>query len=234
MEDPTFSSQGPSALARRIIMSIAVVVTILGILMLISGLVNLIQTPAIRAAARHTADFPGPLNPLSSLPPSIAIALTFVVTQNWLTMVLVQFGFAAIALTTGVGLCRRHSWSRVSLEGLSWVGAILLAIPVAWVARWMIATPTEPLLGFRGGLQTLPSGVGQPVATLIQLFVAAPLPLLAWTPTGVFIGTVASVAVPIACVILIVFLRRSREAVYHGHGDHDAGAHRSGSRVISD
>jgi hypothetical protein len=197
-------------------MSIAGIVTILGILMVISGLANLVQTPAIRASASHTA-IPGPL---SSLPPFIT--LIFVVTQNWLTMVLVQFGFAAIALTTGVGLYRRRSWSLASLEGLSWVGAMLLAIPFVWVARWMIATPTAPLLGLRAGLQTLPSGVGQPVATLLQLFFAAPLPLLAWTPTGIFIGTVASVAVPIACVILIVLLRRSRGAFYHS--DHDARA----------
>ena len=54
--------------------------------------------------------------------------------------------------------------------------SILLAVPVVWVARWVAVTPTAPLLGLRAGLETLPSGVGQPVATLLQLFVAAPLP----------------------------------------------------------
>lgn len=187
----------------------------------------MVQTPAIQAAARRTAGFPGPLNPLNTLPPSIA--LTFVVTQNWLPMVLIQFVLAVVVLTTGVGLFRLRSWSRVCLEGLSWLGAVLLAIPVGWVARWMVATPTAPLLGLQAGLETLPSGVGQLVATLIQLFDAAPLPFLAWTPAGVFHGTVVSVAAPLACALVIVLLRRSR-AFY---GDHDAGAYRSNSRAIS-
>jgi len=229
VEDPTLPSQRPSTRERRTITSVAAILTILGALMVISGLTNLVQTPAMRAAASRTAGFPGPLNPLSGLPPSIA--LTFMVTQNWLTMVLIQFVFAAVALTIGIGLFRQRSWSRVCLESLSWLGAIFLAIPVVWVARWMVATPTAPLLGLRAGLQTLPSGVGQPVATLIQLFVAAPLPFLAWTPAGVFIGTVVSIVVPLACVLLIVLLRRSRDGFYHG--DQDAGAYRSDSRAIS-
>jgi hypothetical protein len=41
---------------------------------------------------------------------------------------------------------------RVSLEGLSRLGAILLVIPVVWVVRWIVATPTAPLLGLRAGL----------------------------------------------------------------------------------
>jgi len=225
VENLTPPSQGlSSAHKRRTITRIALGVTILGILTFISGLANLVQTPAIRAAASQTA---GLSVPLSSLPPFVA--LTFVVTQNWLTMVLVQFGFAATVLTIGIGLYRRRPWSRISLESVSWVGAFLLAIPVLWVAPWMVATPAAPLLGLRAGLQTLPDGVGQLVATLIQLFVAAPLPLIALTPWGVFIGAVASVAVPIACVALIVFLRRSREAFYDE--DHDTAAYRSGSRV---
>lgn len=211
MDDPTLPGQRTSTRERRTITSVAAVLTILGTLVLISGLTNLVQTPAIRAAASRTAGLPGPLNPLSSLPPSFA--LSFVVTQNWLTMVLVQFVFAAVALTIGVGLLRQRSWSRVCLEGISWLGAIPLAIPVVWVARWIVATPTAPLMGLRAGLQTLPDGVGQPVATIIQLFVAAPLPFLAWTPAGVLIGTVISVAVPLTCVILIVFLHRSREGL---------------------
>ena len=103
--------------------------------------------------------------------------------------------------------------------------SILLAVPVVWVARWVAVTPTAPLLGLRAGLETLPSGVGQPVATLLQLFVAAPLPLLAWTPFGLVVGTTASVAVPLGCVSLIVLRRRSRETFHHADG---GGGERSG------
>jgi hypothetical protein len=210
----TAVEHGPPAGDYRTITGIAAVVTILGILMAIAGLINLAQTPQMRAVASHRAGSVD-LNPLQQ--PFNLITLIFVVTQNWLTIVLVQFAFAALTLTIGVGLYRRRPWSRASLEGLGWAGAMLLAVPVVWVARWMIAAPTAPLTGLLAGLQTLPSG--QPVAFLLLLLVAAPLPLLALLPIGAFIGTVASVAVPIACVILIVLLRRSREAFYHGERD---------------
>jgi len=212
----TAVEHGPPAREHRTITGIAAVLTIFGILMAISGLINLAQLAQMRAVARHS----GGSDDFSLLQqPFNLLTLISVVTQNWLTMVLVQCGFAALTLTIGVGLYRRRPWSRVSVEGLGWAGAMLLAVPVAWLACWMIATPTAPLMGLLAGLQTLPSGVGQPVALLLLLLVAAPLPLLALLPIGAFIGTVASVAVPIACAIFIVLLRRSREAFYHGERD---------------
>jgi len=94
------------------------------------------------------------------------------------------------------------------------------------------------MLGLKAGLQTVSSGVGQPVATVIQLFVGGPAELgwwlllktgmiqpattgpslFAWTPIGVLLGTLASIGIPVVSIVLIAALRqrRMREAFTPG------------------
>lgn len=211
MEHQAQRSTDDSSRDLRLIARIARIVTVLGVAMLISAFVNLAQAPAVRAMARGTIGFPAQL---SDLPPFLAF--TFLVTQNWLLMVVIQFILAAVVLTAGVGLLRQRHWGRLILEGLSWMGLLLLAAPAIWIARWTLSTPNARILGLEAGLQTLPSAVGRPVTMAIQLFVAAPLPFFAWTPAADFLGAVASVGVPIACGFLIAFLRRSTAAFYRG------------------
>jgi hypothetical protein len=209
---------------RRTIVAIGTVVIVLGAAVLIGGLTNLAVAPAMAAARRHVADFPVPLSTLHS-PLGIAV----LITQNWPIWVAAQLGFAAVALAAGVAFLRQCAWARIVVEGLGWVGVALFTIPVVWIARWVLATPTDRVEGLRAGLQTLPSGVGQPVATLLLLFFGGPSEwgrsflgwigmvepmtpaiqtLFAWTPTGIFVATVATLGIPAAAVGLIVLLRR--------------------------
>jgi hypothetical protein len=210
-------SQGSS---RWTIVVVGTAVITLGTAVLVSGLGNLAIAPAMAGAGG-----PFPI-PLSSLPSSMAIAV--LITQNWLTWVGGQFAFAAIMLATGIAFLRRRAWAWVLVQGLNWVGATLLVVPIAWVARWVLAAPTDRILGLRAGLQNIPSGVGQPIATVLQLLVGGPFEwgwrllgqigvvdqspatetIFAWTPAGTVVGTIASLGIPAAAVGLIVLLRR--------------------------
>ena len=218
---------------QRIIVTVGTAVVALGAALLVGGIANLAVAPAIVSAARQTLPFPGRL---SDLPASFALA--FLVTQNWLMMVGLQLVCSAITLTAGIGLLRRRRWARIIVEGLGWIGAAFLAVPVVWVVRWVLATPTDRMLGLKAGLQTVSSGVGQPVATVIQLFVGGPAELgwwlllktgmiqpattgpslFAWTPIGVLLGTLASIGIPVVSIVLIAALRqrRMREAFTPG------------------
>jgi len=205
------------------IVAIGATVIVLGTAVLIGGLTNLAIAPAMAAARRQTADFPIPLSALHS-PMMIAVWIT----QHWPSWVAAQLVFAALTLTAGVAFLRRRSWARIAVESLGWVGVSFLAIPVVWIARWVLATPTDRLQGFGAGLQTLPSGVGQPVATVVLLFfggpgewgrlllawigVVDPTPaidrIFAWTPMGILLATVASLGIPVIAMGLVVLLRR--------------------------
>ena len=143
------------AKARRTILAVGTVVIVLGAAVLISGLTNLAIAPAMAAARSQTPAFPVPLSALLS-----SIGIVILITQNWPIWVAVQLAFATTALAAGVAFLRRCSWARIVVEGLSWVGVALLAIPVVWTARWVLATPTDRMRGLLAGLQTLPSGGG--------------------------------------------------------------------------
>jgi len=215
----------PPSLAstRRIIVAIGTIVIVLGAAVLIGGLTNLAIAPAMAASRREVADFPVPLSALHS-----PIMIAVWITQHWPSWVAAQLVFAPFTLTAGVAFLRRRSWARIVVEGLGWVGVGFFAIPVVWIARWVLATPTDRLQGFGAGLQTLPSGVGQPVATVLLLFfggpgewgrlllaligVVDPTPaidrIFAWTPMGTFLATVASLGIPVIAMGLVVLLRR--------------------------
>jgi len=208
---------------RRTIVAIGTVVIVLGATVLIGGLTNLAIAPAMAATRRQVADFPVPLSALHS-----PLAIAVLITQNWPIWVAAQLGFAAVALAAGVAFLRRRSWARIAVEGLGWVGVSFFAIPVVWIARWVLATPTDRLQGFGAGLQTLPSGVGQPVATVLLFFFGGPSEwgrlllarigvvdttpaidrIFAWTPMGIFLATVASLGIPVIAIGLVVLLRR--------------------------
>jgi len=212
-----------SSWERWSIVVIGAVVIVLGAAALMGGLTNLAIASAMAAARQQTADFPIPLSALHS-PMMIAVWIT----QHWPSWVAAQLVFAAITLTAGVAFLRRRSWARIAVEGLGWVGVSFFAIPVVWIARWVLAMPTDRLQGFGAGLQTLPSGVGQPVATVLLLFFAGPgewgrlllawigvvdpTPaidrIFAWTPMGTFLATVASLGIPVIAMGLVVLLRR--------------------------
>jgi len=203
--------------------SVGTAVITLGTAVLMTGLGNLAIAPAMAGAEGPARPFPVPL---SGLPPAIATAV--LITQNWLTWVAGQLAFAVTMLAAGIAFLGRRAWARVVVEGLGWVGAALLVVPIVWIARWVLATPTDRILGLRVGLQTIPSGVGQPIATVLQLLVGGPFEwgwrllgqirvvdltpatetIFAWTPTGIVVGTVASLGIPAAAVGLIVLLRR--------------------------
>jgi hypothetical protein len=202
---------------------IGAVVIVLGTAALIGGLTNLAIAPAMAAARRQIAEFPVPLGALHS-----PLAIAVWITQHWPSWVAAQLVFATITLTAGVAFLRRRPWARIAVEGLGWVGVSLFAIPIVWVARWVLATPTDRLQGFGAGLQTLPSGVGQPVATVLLLFfggpgewgrlllarmgVVDPTPaidrIFVWTPMGSILATCASLGIPVIAMGLVVLLRR--------------------------
>ena len=208
---------------RWTIIAVGTVAIALGAAVLVSGLGNLAIAPVMADASGPERSFS---IPLSGLSPALAIAV--VVTQNWLMWVVGQLALAATLLATGVAFLRGRAWAFVVVEILGWVGAALLVVPIAWITRWILATPTDRLLGLRAGLQTIPSGVGQPIATVLQLLVGGPVEwawmllgriglvdptpatetIFAWTSAGIIAGTVASVGIPVAALCLIVVLRQ--------------------------